>query len=40
MVDTALLGSILLKGIEFEVLSGDMSVNEGALTESSVACAL
>jgi len=40
MVDTALLGSILLKGIQFEVLSGDMSVNEGGQTENSVACAL
>lgn len=32
MVDTGLLGSILLKGIQFQVLSGDISVNEGALT--------
>lgn len=40
MVDTGLLGSILLKGIQFQVLSGDISVNEGALTENFVACAL
>ena len=40
MVDTGLLGSILLKGIQFQVLSGDISVNEGALTENYVASAL
>ena len=40
MVDTGLLGSILLKGIQFQVLSGDISINEGALTENYVACAL
>lgn len=40
MVDTGLLGNIILKGIQFQVLSGDISVNEGALTENYVACAL
>lgn len=40
MVDTGLLGSILLKGIQFQVLSGDINVNEGALTENYIACAL
>ena len=40
MVDTGLLGSILLKGIQFQVLNGDINVNEGALTENYVACAL
>lgn len=40
MVDTGLLGSVLLKGIQFQVLNGDISVNEGALTENFVACAL
>ena len=40
MVDTGLLGSILLKGIQFGVLNGDISVNEGALTENYVACVL
>lgn len=40
MVDTGLLGSILLKGIQFQVLNGDISVNEGALTENYVACVL
>ena len=40
MVDTGLLGNILLKGIQFQVLNGDISVNEGALTENFVACAL
>lgn len=40
MVDTGLLGNVLLKGIQFQVLNGDISVNEGALTENFVACAL
>ena len=40
MVDTGLLGSVLLKGIQFQVLNGDISINEGALTENFVACAL
>ena len=40
MVDTGLLGSVLLKSIQFQVLNGDISVNEGALTENFVACAL
>lgn len=40
MVDTGLLGNILLKGIQFQVLNGDISVNEGALTENYVACVL
>lgn len=40
MVDTGLLANILLKGIQFQVLHGDISVNEGALTENFVACTL
>lgn len=40
MSDTGLLGSVLLKGIQFQVLNGDISVNEGALTENFVACVL
>ncbi|MCR5065389.1 MAG: AAA family ATPase [Bacteroidales bacterium] len=40
LVDTGLLGCILLKGIQFQVLNGDISVNEGALTENFVACCL
>ncbi len=40
MVDTGLLGNILLKNIQFQVLNGDISVNEGALTENFVACTL
>ena len=40
MVDTGLLSSLLLKGIQFQVLNGDISVNEGALTENFVACTL
>ena len=40
MVDTGLLGNVLLKGIQFQVLNGDINVNEGALTENFVACAL
>ena len=40
MVDTGLLSSLLLKNIQFKVLQGDMSVNEGALTENYVATML
>ena len=40
MVDTGLLSNILLKGLQFEVLNGNLEVNEGALTENYVACAL
>lgn len=40
MVDTGLLANMLLKGIQFQVLNGDISVNEGALTENYVASAL
>lgn len=40
MVDTGLLSSLLLKGIQFQVLNGDISVNEGALTENFLACVL
>lgn len=39
-VDTGLLGSVLLKGMQFDVLNGEISVNEGALTENFVACVL
>lgn len=40
MVDTGLLCSQLLKHMQFQVMNGDISVNEGALTENFVACAL
>ena len=40
MVDTGLLSSLLLKGIQFDVLNGDVGVNEGALTENYMACSL
>lgn len=40
MVDTGLLSNLLLKGIQFNVLNGDIGVNEGALTENYMACSL
>ena len=40
MVDTGLLSNLLLNGIQFQVLNGDIGVNEGALTENYMACAL
>lgn len=40
MVDTGLLCSNLLKNMQFQVMNGDISINEGALTENFVAAAL
>lgn len=40
MVDTGLLSHMTLKGLQFKVLSGDISVNEGALAENYVATEL
>ena len=40
MVDTGLLSSLSLKGIQFDVLNGNIGVNEGALTENYIACSL
>lgn len=40
MLDTGLLSSLLLKGIQFDVLNGNIGVNEGALTENYIACSL
>lgn len=40
MVDTGLLCSTMFRGIQFQVLNGDISVNEGALTENFIACQL
>lgn len=40
MVDTGLLCSSLLKNMQFQVMNGDISINEGALTENFVAAAL
>ena len=40
LVDTGLLSRMLLKGLQFKVMHGDIDVNEGALTENFVACAL
>lgn len=40
MVDTGLLCSGLLRNMQFRVMNGEIDVNEGALTENFVACAL
>jgi len=40
MVDTGLLTSSLLNNLQFSVMSGDISVNEGALVENYIACEL
>lgn len=40
MLDTGLLCSSLLKGLQTDVLNGNLEVNNGALTENFVACAL
>jgi hypothetical protein len=40
MVDTGLLCSQLLRNMQFNVLNGDIDINEGALTENFVACVL
>ncbi|MCQ2121576.1 MAG: AAA family ATPase [Fibrobacter sp.] len=40
MVDTGLLCSNLLKNMQFQVMNGDISINEGALTENFVAATL
>lgn len=40
MVDTGLLSRMLLKGLQFNVMRGEMDINEGALAENSVACAM
>lgn len=40
MVDTGLLCSQLLKNMQFQVMNGNIEVNEGALTENFVACTL
>ena len=40
MVDTGLLCSQLLKKMQFSVMNGEIDINEGALTENFVACAL
>ena len=40
MVDTGLLSNLLLQDIQFQVLNGDIGVNEGALTENYMACSL
>lgn len=40
MVDTGLLGNLLLKGVQFQVINGDININQGALTENYVAAAL
>ena len=40
LVDTGLLCATLLRGIQFQVLNGDLTVNEGALTENFIACQL
>ena len=40
MVDTGLLCAMLMPRMQFEVLNGNISINEGALTENFVACSL
>lgn len=40
LFDTGLLSHLCLKGIQFKVLGGDISINEGALTENFVASEL
>lgn len=40
MVDTGLLSSQLLKHLQFQVMNGDIAINEGAITENFVACSL
>lgn len=40
MVDTGLLCSQLLKNMQFQVMNGNIEVNEGALTENFIACTL
>lgn len=40
MVDTGLLFSQLLRNMQFQVMNGNIEVNEGALTENFVACRL
>lgn len=40
MVDTGLLCSQLLRNMQFQVMNGDIAINEGALTENFVACTL
>lgn len=39
-VDIGLLSRLLLNGLQFNVMNGDIDINEGALTENAVACAL
>lgn len=38
MADTGLLSSMMLRDIQAKVLSGEIDINEGALTENFVAC--
>ena len=40
LVDTGLLCSLMLKNLQMEVMNGDISINEGALTENYTACCL
>ena len=40
MTDTGLLSSMMLRDIQGKVLSGEIDINEGALTENFVACEL
>lgn len=40
MADTGLLSSMMLSGMQADVLAGELDINEGALTENFVACEL
>ena len=40
LADTGLLCRVLLPGLQFSVMNGEIDINEGALTENFVACSL
>lgn len=40
MYDTGLLSNLCLKNLQFQVLNGELDINEGALTENFVAAEL
>lgn len=40
MVDSGLLSALLLKNMQFELLNGNLEINEGAITENFIACVL
>lgn len=40
LVDTGLMSSMLLHNLQLRVMNGDIGINEGALAENQIACAL